>query len=98
VIETTVRCFRRKNKGKLRRGVWLMTRPDGFRGMFVHGDRDDVQAPEWSVEQLAGGATPFEVEEITPEEAVAELAGWPDAVRAALAAFERHPKGGVPCS
>lgn len=101
---TTVRCFRRIPGGKLRHGVWLMTQPVGYRGMFVHGDKDEVEPPQFTVEQLAEGDMKawkrltdlFRVEEITPEQALAELASWPEAATAAQACFARHPSDTLP--
>lgn len=83
-----VRCFRRLPKGELRHGIWIMTRDSGARGAFFHGDRNEIQAPKWTVEELMAPGT-F-CEPISQDEALAELANWPDAVTNAKAIFERH--------
>lgn len=83
-----VRCFRRKDAGTERRGVWIMTRPPTCRGVFFHGDRKETQAPAYSVDDLAdaGGFC----EEITPEQVLVELESWPEARQEAVRIFERH--------
>jgi hypothetical protein len=84
-----VRCFKRCERGKLRHGVWVMTRPSGARGMYVHGDRNEIQAPAYTVETLQQMNGDF-VEEITTDEALQLVESWPDAHSSVLAAFERH--------
>lgn len=97
-IQTTVRCFRRvRDDGEPGRcGIWLMTRPSGYRGVFYHGDDEYRQAPRYTVEELSEWAKTgkgfLQVVEITPEEALAELKSWPEAQKDAIAVFERHPK------
>ena len=91
-IETSVRCFRKVEKGGVRRGLWLMTRPSGARGVFFHGDHCEIQAPACRLEDFESGDTPWHTEEITPEEALAELEpSWPEAAEQAREIFERHP-------
>lgn len=97
--ETTVRCFRRLQDEPCttRRGVWLMTRPSGYRGIFFHGDREEAQGPRYTVEELGqwsqqqGGGF-LDVQEISPEAALAELESWPAARAEAIVIFKRHPK------
>ena len=97
-IATTVRCFRRLHDEvrEGRRGVWLMTRPTGSRGIFFHGDREEAQAPRYTVEELerleaAQGKDWFQVQEIPPDAALDELASWPAARAEAMNIFARHP-------
>lgn len=81
-----VRCFARERTDGKRRGVWLMTRREGYRGAFFHGERCEIQPPRWTVEELAAMHT-----EITPAEALAEMDnGWPEAKDAMRKIFERH--------
>ena len=81
---TGVRCFRRGDMGKRRHGVWVMTLPKqpwSNRGVFVHGDVDEMEAPEYSLTDLETFATKggwFPCEEITPAEVLEELANWPE--------------------
>lgn len=89
MIGATVRCFRKKEKGKLRRGVWFL-RGDGG-GMYVSGDLDARSAPEWTVKQLANGETFWDVEEISLVEAIREVADYPLAVRTALGYLQTAP-------
>ncbi len=91
-----VRCFATNIKGKKansRRGVWIMTRPTGPRGMFFHGDRCEIQPPDWTVEQLiamSAGENNLFVE-ISPRDVLAELdKGWPEAKQQAYLIFARH--------
>ena len=73
-----------------------MTQPDGpnkHRGVFVHGDHDEFQAPQYSVDDLEKFATRggwFPCEEITPEQAVAELENWYEGRLEILRVLERH--------
>ena len=89
-----VRCFRRDGKGKLRHGMWLMTRLEGRRGIFFHGERDETQAPQYTLEELSEWSTRedgfLRVTEITPAELLAELANWPRGQVAAQEMLERH--------
>lgn len=94
-IDTTVRCFRRLKEEPLktgdRRGIWLMT--GERRGAFFHGDRHEVQPPHYDLsdlEQMAG--PPFNIQEISPSDALRELAGWPEAQRDAKRIFARHSR------
>ena len=92
MISTTVRCFRTADKGMVGYGVWLMTRPhepDSYRGLFIHGERDELQAPEWTTAMLAAGGRG--AVEITPEEALQILERWPVARGEAEKCFARHP-------
>lgn len=97
MVNTTVRCFRRKDKGTLRRGIWAMTGGvDSCRGMFIHGNCAEIQGPDYTMAELIragteGGAL-LDIEEITPEEALAEVANWPAGQDELRAAFARHPK------
>ena len=73
-----------------------MTRPDEpnrTRGVFIHGDRNEMRAPQYSIadlERYAAVGGWFPVEEITPDEVLQELANWPDAVDEIRKTFERH--------
>ncbi len=89
---TSVRCFRRLQDEPCnkRRGIWLMTEESGRRGVFFHGDREEVQGPRYTVEELASGSVGFEVQEITPEATLIELSSWPAAQRDAVSIFEKH--------
>lgn len=92
-----VRCFRRRENGTLRHGIWVMTRKIGSRGLFVHGDRNEIQAPRYTVEELGswvnGGF--IDVDEITPAEVLAELLSWPEAADEVQQCFDRHPMEGT---
>lgn len=93
MIATTVRCFRTPGKGERGYGVWLMTRPDepeSYRGMFVHGRRDEICAPYWRLKDLANAEAGIAVE-ISPEEALVILHRWPEAMAEAAKCFARHP-------
>ncbi len=88
-----VRCFRRTPPGKLRPGIWVMTRESGHHGLFIHGTRNEFQAPRYSVEELTrwsteGGFLP--VEEITPDDVLHELEDWAEAQIELRAVFERY--------
>lgn len=94
-MRTDCRCFRRiRDDGDPKRcGVWVMTRPTGRRGVFFHGDKEDIQAPLYSVEELdrmatRGGFLP--VEEITEEEALKELESCPGGQEEMRRVFARH--------
>lgn len=91
-----VRCFARNNEPGKRRGIWVMTQPTGYRGAFFHGDRCEVQAPRYTVEELsewaARGGAIFAVEELSLREAMEELerGGWPEAAADVVAICGRH--------
>lgn len=91
-----VRCFRRSPAGEKRHGVWVMTQPNGpnkYRGVFVHGDHDEFQAPQYSVDDLDEFATVggwFPCEEIEPSDVLDELKEWPEAQAEIRGVFERH--------
>ena len=89
-----VRCFRRDGKGKLRSGLWLMTRPKGRRGAFFHGERDEIQTPHYTLEELSDWSTRpdgfIRVQEITPAELLAELENWPRGLEMAQDIIDRH--------
>ncbi len=96
-VKYDVRCFRRKVKGKQRYGIWVMTRPKGFRGVFIHGDDNAFYPPDWTVETLArvsreGKRTPIDidVEAITPEDVLADLSDWPEGRAEIQSVFDRH--------
>ncbi len=93
-IKTTVRCFRRlKDKPHTTRcGIWLMTGPR--RGAFFHGDREEVQTPQYSIKQLETNKGLFQIQEISPEEAINELESWPRAQEEAIVIFKRHSRQG----
>ena len=96
-IQTTVRCFRRLLQDEpctTRRGVWLMTGP--HRGVFFHGSRKECETPRYTLAELAGDGTDFDVDEITPEGALKELASFPAAQIQAEIIFARHPVLRVP--
>jgi len=93
---TDVRCFKRSDAtGSLRPGIWIMTRPTGRRGMFIHGDRNEIQSPGYLVEELSEWSRidepGIEVEEITPDDVI-ELFGdtWDEGVKQVKEVFERH--------
>lgn len=86
MINTTVRCFRRPRDDGKRCGIWLMVGEK--RGVFFHGDREEVQGPLLSVSDMEQ-AIEF-CEEITPEEALKELESWSEAQVSAKRMFERH--------
>jgi len=99
-MNTTVRCFVTRDVNEItnRRGVWLMTRPTGYRGAFYHGGRLELQAPRHTIEELSEWAagSPDEwdlgVDKIMPEEALAEMdKGWPEAKEHMNEVFARHP-------
>jgi hypothetical protein len=92
-ILTSVRCFKRIREDDQRCGVWLMTAPEC--GAFFHdGDRDEVQRPSHSLNELdewaRGVALGIPVEEITPEEAVEEFKSWPRGQELMIEIFGRH--------
>ena len=95
-IKSAVRCFRRLGDGNGRAGIWVMTRPSGYRGAFFHGDRCEIQVPRYTVEELGefsseAGGSDF-CEEITPDEVVETLdETWFAAAREAENIFARHP-------
>lgn len=89
----TARCFARVREDAGPRGLWIMTRESGYRGMFFHGDRHEAQEPRYTVEELdkwskEGGF--LAVVELTPQEAVAELAWWPEGQQQAVNILQRH--------
>lgn len=102
-MNTIVRCFKRLDKGDLRHGVWIFTEPNGprlHRGAFIHGDRNEVQPPDYTVTDMESmamcpEAAFIQVKEITPEEALAEIENWPEGQEAMQAAFDRHPAESV---
>lgn len=83
-VESSIRFFKRMDKGKKRHGIWIMDTSKKQRGEFIHGDRDEMQGPRYSLAELSkwsaeGG--PISVMEISKREAVEELGGtWPEAV------------------
>lgn len=83
-----VRCFRTREKGSKRHGVWIMTQ--NHRGLFVHGGRDEIQSPAWSVSDLLSGCG--NAEEITPAQALQEVGNWPEGARDVQRCFDRHRK------
>jgi hypothetical protein len=85
-----VRCFRRRDKGELRHGIWVMTKE--ARGLFVHGDHNTFDAPKWTVFDLENGSMLCQVEEITPQQVLQELSNWPEAVQEVQRCFDRHRK------
>ena len=96
VSATTVRCFRRLHYDQCgdRHGVWLMT--ESRCGVFYHGDREESQTPRYTVEELAKwsemqGDGFLDIQEISPEGALVELASWPAARDEAIGIFLRHP-------
>ena len=87
IPRTSVRCFRANRNDGGRCGVWIYTRPSGFRGVFFHGGREETQAPRYAVQDMPV----FDhQEEITPEEAIQELRTWPEAQKEALEIINRH--------
>ena len=61
--------------------------------MFFHGDRHEAQAPRYTVEELdkwskEGGF--LEVVELSPQEAVNELAWCPEGQQQAIKILQRH--------
>jgi len=84
-----LRCFRTASKGEKRYGLWIYTKER--RGVFYHGDRNEVQAPKWNVgdvvKRFPDGA---EGVEICPRRLLMLLRDWPKAVADAKATFERH--------
>ena len=88
--EYDVRCFRRRDKGDLRHGVWVMT--GEARGIFFHGDRNSIDAPKWTIFDLENGSFFISVDEITPQQVLDELTDWPEATREVQRCFDRHKK------
>lgn len=88
-MKSGVRCFKHpRDEGRC--GVWIMTRPlveSSKRGIFFHGDREEIQAPAWSIATLVACG---KVVEITPDEALNELASWPEGQQEARKVLERH--------
>lgn len=87
-ITTTVRCFRTPNKGSNGYGIWAMTTET--RGVFYHGNGIERLPPYWEVASLEKQEHPNAVA-ITPDEALAELAYWPEAQADLRNVFARHP-------
>lgn len=88
------RFFKRISKGSFHHGIWAMTRMAGRRGAFFHGDRDEIQASHFTIQELSkwvekGGGW-MAVEEITSEEAIAELADWPEGQQQLREIAKRH--------
>ncbi len=83
--QTNVCCFRTNEKGEFRFGIWAMTKMK--RGAFFHGSRCEVQAPLYSIGELSD-----EFQAITPEQAMKELEGWPEAQAKLKKIFDRHPR------
>ena len=89
----SARVFKRLREDDNRPGIWIMTRESGSRGAFFHGDHDDIEAPQYTVEELIawgtkGGFLP--VEEITGPEALELLSSWPQGKQAAKEILLRH--------
>lgn len=91
-----VECFRTLNVGRFRYGVWVMTRKTGSRGMFVHGDRCEVQAPHWTVEELRDGEA--EAVPISCEQALKIVSNWPEVQTEMQKCFDRHIIQNTPAS
>lgn len=80
---TKLRCFRRVRdveKNPCRHGMWVMDRRNT--GVFFHGDHDEIQAPRYTVDELEtlssnDGTDWFKTEEISPQQVLSELEGWP---------------------
>lgn len=98
-MNTTVRCFLRlrpaDNDCGKRCGIWAMTGEK--RGLFFHGDRNEVEPPHWSVAELVKQVEHpdplfFRVEEISPQQSLAELGDWPAGQRQLQEIFDRHVK------
>ena len=79
-----LRCFRRRRKGELRHGVWVIGR---FKGWFFHGDRNDLEGSKYSSVALL--SAPEFAEQIDPFEALQELDSWPQAQEAVKHIFKR---------
>ena len=92
-INTTVRCFRTKERGSKSYGIWAMTTET--RGVFYHGDGYERAAPRWNVTDLENPAEDGEYfgchsVAITPQDAIELLAYWPEAQKDLRAVFARH--------
>ncbi len=81
----TLRCFRRRDKGKIRHGVWVMTESTG---LFIHGDRNEIQISRYNTATLEADSA-F-TEEISSEEALREIASYPDAVTKVQQCLDGH--------
>ncbi len=44
-MERELRCFRKRRKGELRHGMWVIGR---FKEWFFHGDRNDLEGSKYS--------------------------------------------------
>lgn len=74
-VSKKFRFFRRLRSDDGRCGVWLMEAGKERCGDFFHGERQEMQVPGWSLENLCKSARYLDdtIEEITPEQAIAEL-------------------------
>ena len=94
-LRSTLRCFKRKEKGEFRHGIWLML--EGRRGEFFHGERDETQAPRHTLDELVKwsetGKGFLNVEEISLKQVLFELGTWLEGRRLALKLFREYPVG-----
>lgn len=65
-----------------RRPLYVYT--EVYRGVFFHAGRDTIDTPRVSLEAWEAGY------ECTPDEALANLSGWPEAQRYLMHIFDRH--------
>lgn len=68
-----------------RRPLWVYT--EVYRGAFFHAGRDTIDVPHRSLNDWKEWA---EECECTPDEALANLSGWPEAQRYLMHIFDRH--------
>lgn len=81
---TVLRFFMRPRDEPARHGLWVM-HPDG-RGDFYHGDREEMQGSRYSLETLIASGW-----ETSQDEALANLATWPEAAAHLRKMIDRFP-------
>ena len=71
---------------------------DEKRGIFFHGDREESQAPRWTISDLKHEERDFKnrkdwtisIQEISCDDALRELTSWPAAREQAKEIIARH--------
>lgn len=85
-VKAAIRCFANIERGKLRRGVWVMT--DERQGVFIHGDRNEMQSPRYPISELIEDKA-FVIE-VPLAFVLSEISEWPEARKHAISMLEIH--------
>jgi len=95
MTEKKIRCFRRVLLHcEDRPGVWVMASERV--GTFFHGTKEEAQRPRYTISELVDLMGPqevwFQVEEISPQQALEQIKHWPLGQEEMQKIFNNHMK------